>query len=118
VPVGQSGIAFLGDHQQFVTLGRQRIASVADNGVVDVTVSFAPGEKTRTLFGFAPMAVAVTSLAGAHRAPVWDPASELFTVVVTPDASGTAHLRLFAKPISLQTTGHIYPEAGSAEIPY
>jgi ubiquinol-cytochrome c reductase iron-sulfur subunit len=34
-PVGPSGIAFLGDAGQFVSLGRKRIASLKDDGAVD-----------------------------------------------------------------------------------
>ena len=94
VPVGQSGIAFLGDHHQFVSLGRQRISSLTDRGLVDVEVSFAAGEKTRTLFGYSPQPVVVASLAGTHHNPVWDGNSEMFTVVVTPDATGVAHLQM------------------------
>jgi hypothetical protein len=94
VPVGASGIAFLGDRHQFVTLGKRRIASVADTGLVDVEVSFAAGEDSRTLFGYSPQPVVVASLAGNHHAPVWDSNSEMFTVVVTPDASGVAHVQM------------------------
>jgi hypothetical protein len=47
VPVGASGIAFLGDRHQFVTLGKRRIPAVVDAGLVDVEVSFAAGENSR-----------------------------------------------------------------------
>ncbi len=96
VPVGASGIAFLGDRHQFVSLGKQRIASVTDTGLVDAKVSFAAGETSRTLFGYSPQPVVVASLAGHHHAPVWDSNSEMFTVVVTPDANGMAHVQMIS----------------------
>jgi hypothetical protein len=96
VPVGPSGIAFLGDEGQFVTLGRQRISSVSDTGVVDVTVNFAPGETSRTLFGYAPQAVRVTTTTGTHRTPTWSDATQMFTVQVHPGTSGTAEVRIWS----------------------
>src|SRR4029077_20204876 len=43
VPLGQSGIAFLGDPDQFVSLGKQRISQLSDNGKVRVNIQFAHG---------------------------------------------------------------------------
>lgn len=98
MPAGPSGIAFLGDRGQFVTLGRQRIASLVDGGSLDVTVNFAPGETSRTLFGYSPQAVEVASVAGGHRAPSWNEATQMFTVVVHPSAAGTAEVHIAALP--------------------
>jgi len=53
VPKGPSGVAFLGDEGKLVPLGRQRIASVVDDGSLRVRVRFAPGEATVRLHGFA-----------------------------------------------------------------
>jgi hypothetical protein len=47
VPLGRSGIAFLGDREQLVSLGRQRISKLADNGELRVTVIFARGEDSQ-----------------------------------------------------------------------
>jgi hypothetical protein len=94
IPVGASGIGFLGDAGHFVTLGRQRIPTLSDDGGVNVTVAFAPGETSRTLSGFSPQALTVSSTSGSHRSPAWDPASQLFTVVVHPSSNGTATLRI------------------------
>jgi hypothetical protein len=98
VPVGPSGIALLGDRQQFVSMGRQRIASVADYGSVDVNVSFAPGEKSRTIFGYATAPITVRSLAGTHGKPSWDSNAQMFTVVVHANAAGTAHIQIGMPP--------------------
>ncbi len=93
MPLGKTGIAFLGDKDQFATLGKARIPSLTDSGKVDVTVAFAPGETTRTLFGFSSVPVIATAIAGAASPAVWDPNTQIFTLKVTP-ASGSAHVRL------------------------
>lgn len=94
-PIGKSGIAFLGDKGQIVTLGRKRIPTLLDTGRIDLTVSFVPGESARTLFGYSPFPVEVRSLAGTAGTPVWDPATEQFTVTVMPEGStGAAQVRI------------------------
>jgi hypothetical protein len=53
-PVGESGVAFLGDSEKFVGIGRQRIASLRDEpGRLTATVVFAETETAVTLHGFA-----------------------------------------------------------------
>ncbi|HVW84323.1 MAG TPA: hypothetical protein VHB50_06565 [Bryobacteraceae bacterium] len=94
VPTGQSGMALLGDRGQFVMLGRQRIPALADDGTIDVTVSFAPGETHRTLIGFSPRPVSVVSLAGTHRKPSWDSSTQIFAIGLRPDPSGNAHIQI------------------------
>jgi len=95
-PVGKSGIGLLGDNGHFVTLGKKRIPTVYSGARrIDLTLSFAPGETERTLFGYSPFPVAVIPVAGATGAPVWDPVTQLFTVTVTPAAStGAAQVRI------------------------
>src|SRR5579883_407373 len=63
-PLGPSGIAFLGDAGKFVALGSKRISSLSDNGSVQATVSFAPGERAVTLHGYAPTRPQVNALLG------------------------------------------------------
>ncbi|HKD07571.1 MAG TPA: hypothetical protein VKB79_16840 [Bryobacteraceae bacterium] len=93
VPVGPTGIAFLGDHNQFVTLGRQRVSSVSDDGTLNVTVAFAPGERVRTIFGYSPQAVSVKSISGANRDVEWDPSTGIFTALLMP-YKGSAQVRI------------------------
>ncbi|HWF11932.1 MAG TPA: hypothetical protein VG297_25865 [Bryobacteraceae bacterium] len=93
-PVGESGIVFLGDKDQFVTLGKKRIAALADTGRVDVKVAFAAGEGARTLFGYSPQPVAVVSLRGGVEAPVWDASTQMFSVRVHASIDGTARIRI------------------------
>ena len=95
-PVGPSGIALLGDKGHFVTLARARIPTLSSGARrIDLTVSFAPGETERTLFGYSPFPVAVIPVAGTAGTPVWDPATQLFTVTVAPaGATGAAQVRI------------------------
>ena len=61
VPVGRSGIAFLGDAGKFVSLGKQRVPRLRDDGAVPATIAFAAGERAVTLHGYAPSRPAVTA---------------------------------------------------------
>ena len=51
-PIGPSGIAILGDLDQFVSMGKKRIPSLTDDGTVRLTVIFAAGETARTIHGY------------------------------------------------------------------
>lgn len=96
VPVGASGIAFLGDNGQFVTLGKKRIPAFSDTGRINVTVSFAAGETVRTVFGYSTQAVNVRAANGTVEPPSWDAATELFTIRVHHSSSGEARLHIAA----------------------
>jgi hypothetical protein len=52
VPVGASGVGFLGDAGKFISNGRKRIASIVDTGVLSVRVIFSAGENRLRLHGF------------------------------------------------------------------
>jgi hypothetical protein len=90
VPVGASGIGFLGDAGQFVSLGRKRISQVTDDGTLEATVAFADGEPSRILHGYSLSLPVVTALAGAVGTLTYDPTTQLFTVEVSPGADGSA----------------------------
>jgi hypothetical protein len=89
-PMGKSGMAFLGDAGQFVTLGKQRITHLADDGVLRVTVAFASGEGSRMLFGYSPSQPMVKAVRGSVGSPVFDAAKHLFRVAVSPSGDGQA----------------------------
>jgi hypothetical protein len=89
-PIGKSGIGFLGDAGQLVSLGRQRITRIHDDGVLEVSVAFAPGENFRLIHGYSPSAPAVTALKGTASAPVYDSITQRFSVRVSADADGDA----------------------------
>jgi autotransporter-associated beta strand protein len=99
VPIGPSGIAFLGDTNKFVTLGKKRISTLSDAGVLKVTVSFAPGETNLTLTGYAPSAPYIGALNGAFGAMNYDPAAHIFSINFAPDVSQTATLALSLSPL-------------------
>lgn len=99
VPVGPSGIAFLGDTNKFVTLGKKRIATMADAGVLKVTASFAVGESNLTLAGYAPSAPYIGTLKGTFGVMNYDPTTHFFSISVAPDGSNTATLALSLSPL-------------------
>jgi hypothetical protein len=94
VPVGRSGVGFLGDAGQFVPLGRQRISQVLDNGALRAMVSFAKGEESRTLYGFAPWPPDVAALRGKFSELSFDSDKRLFRFEVSPDLDGSAMIEI------------------------
>jgi hypothetical protein len=92
--IGRSGIALLGDTGHFVTLGKKRVAALADDGVLHVSLAFAPGESARNLQGYSPDRPAARASAGTARTLSYDPATGLFTVAVTPGQDGVAKLEI------------------------
>jgi hypothetical protein len=93
-PIGTSGIAILGDLAQFVPLGKKRIPALADDGTVHLTVSFAAGEKSRVISGYAPFAPMARALGGAAGPAVYDAATKIFQIVVQPGTDGTASIEI------------------------
>jgi len=84
-PVGESGIAFLGDSGKFVGTGRQRIALLHDEpGKLTVNVVFAEKETAVTLHGFAAAAPKVQVESGRAGTVRYD--------------TGTGHFRVEIKP--------------------
>lgn len=93
VPVNRSGIAFLGDAGKFVSLGRQRITQLHDDGaVVQADVSFAPGEGAVTLHGYATHPVTVLASQGSVSGLSYDAATHLFTFQLQPRSASTASI--------------------------
>ncbi len=87
-PVGRSGIALFGDSGKFVSMGKERIASLVEGGgSIAAQVLFAPGGGPMTLIGDAPSKPAVT-ISGGHAGPVQFTASTgFFSVQVSPKTS-------------------------------
>ena len=94
VPVGDSGIGFLGDAKQFAGLGKKRIAHVGGREAVRATISFARGESERTMHGYAPAAPVAIAQTGAAGEVTYDTDKQLFRVTVSPDADGVAAIVL------------------------
>lgn len=91
VPVNRSGIAFLGDAGKFVSLGRQRITQLHDDGsVVQAGVSFTPGEGAVTMHGYSAHPVTVLAGNGSVSGLSYDAATHLFTFQIRPNSASTA----------------------------
>lgn len=89
-PVGQSGIAFLGEQGKLAAAGKKRITDWSDDGTLAVSVAFASGEKSVTLMGYAASAPTATADTGTVGAVQYDATSKLFTVAVTPAAAAAS----------------------------
>ena len=88
MPLGKSGMTLLGDADQFVPLGKKRIAKLSDSGNITVTVLFAKGEAERELIGYAPAEPDITAMRGSVGQSKFDPDTRLFHVKVSPDRKG------------------------------
>ena len=87
-PVGQSGLAFFGDAGKYVSNARQRIATLDDApGRLTVTVTFAAGEKSVRLFGYAKKVPIVTAQSGSAGTLNYDAGTGRFSVEVYPAAA-------------------------------
>lgn len=93
-PVNDSGMALLGDLNQFVSLGKKRISDVQDNGDIQATVLFAAGETSRAIRGYASRAPRVSAVHGSAGDVTYDSSSQLFRVDVMPDADQTAVIQI------------------------
>jgi hypothetical protein len=98
VPVGASGIAFLGDTGKFVPLGKKRVAELSDDGVLETTLAFAPGEQSIIVHGWAPSAPIASAAEGRAGRVAYDEPSGRFHVEVLPGRSGVARLQMFVPP--------------------
>ena len=94
VPIGPSGIAFLGDAGKFVSLGNKRISHLEDNGTIQATVTFAPGERAVTLHGYAPTLPTVSATSGSMSAVSYNPSTGLFSFSVSAGAANTATINI------------------------
>jgi len=103
VPIGPSGIGFLGDTGKFVTRGKKRISNFSDTGLLRASVAFAAGETNVTLCGYAPSAPYAFALAGGTNHLTYNATTHLFTLNVSPGNDGTATVAFSLAPIpSLQ----------------
>lgn len=93
-PVGQSGIAFLGDAGKFVSTGDKRISHLSDNGTVSATVAFATSEHSVTLHGYAPAAPTVTATDGSVGSVSYNSSTHLFSVTVNAGSDHNAVIAL------------------------
>jgi hypothetical protein len=101
--VSREGLAMLGDTQQIVTLGSQRIVGLQDRGGIVATIKFAPGEKTRSISGYALRRPVLKAISGEIKAVTYDEQSGIFTSEVAPAPSQTANIQIHIPPAKLGT---------------
>lgn len=83
---GKSGIAFLGDRNDFVGAGRMRIAAIAETArQLTATVVFAQNENEVALHGYARFKPQVTATGGSAAAVRYDSATGEFDVSISPN---------------------------------
>jgi hypothetical protein len=95
VPVGRSGIAFLGDTGKFVPLGKKRVTGLSDDGILDASFAFAPGEASIIVQGWSAAAPAVIPIEGHAGRIEFDETSGRFRLEVLAGGSGTARIQMF-----------------------
>ena len=93
-PVGPSGIAILGNASQFVTMGKKRVAGLADYGAARVAVNFAAGESSVVITGYSLFAPTVQAIQGSIGPVTYDDTTHLFRVPVMPGSGKTATIRV------------------------
>ncbi|HXT09999.1 MAG TPA: hypothetical protein VN873_00400 [Candidatus Angelobacter sp.] len=97
-PVGQNGIAFLGDRDKFVGTGKQRITSLREElGLLSAGVELAPGESSIVLHGYAKQAPKVSFTRDVPDRAEFIPATGTGTVETQFD-SATGHFTVEVKP--------------------
>jgi hypothetical protein len=99
VPVNGSGIAVVGDTGKFAPRGRTRIAALTElDDAVVVHVTFAPGESSVTLTGYAADRPRISASAGTILSTSWKAATGIFEATVAPGADAAAHVRIGSAP--------------------
>lgn len=95
MPVGPSGMAFLGDTGHYVSLGKKRITALTDDGTIAASIAFASAESARSVFGYSPSKPGITAIHGSVGTVSYTNSTGLFYVSVMPggDASATIQIR-------------------------
>jgi hypothetical protein len=105
VPVGASGIGFLGDAGKFVSNGRARIAHIDDNSVLTARVLFSTNERRVHLYGFSLVKPEIQARRAVIENLAYDPHTQLFQfdLVVKSGMSPTnvVSVQLATKPRKL-----------------
>ena len=91
VPIGPSGIGFIGDAGKFVSWGKKRISRLTNCGSVQATITFATGETSLTMYGYASSQQNITATDGTVSAVIYNRATGIFSYPVSPgpDAAAT-----------------------------
>jgi hypothetical protein len=78
VPVGASGVGFLGDASKFVSNGKNRVARIVDTGTLQARIVFSAGETRMHLFGFSRVQPEIHATSAAVENLVYDSLTQLF----------------------------------------
>jgi hypothetical protein len=103
VPVGRSGVGFLGDAGKFVSNGRNRIAHILDTGTLTARVVFSAGERRLHLYGFSRLQPAIQTTGAVVENLTYDSHTQLFQfdLVAKPNTTPVVALRAHPKsPVS------------------
>jgi hypothetical protein len=98
VPVGRSGVGFLGDADKFASNGTQRIAWLDDTGELSARVMFAEGESRVHLHGFSATPPEVRTAEGAIENLAYDTQTRRFRFDLV--GSGFADIAITASSVS------------------
>ena len=90
VPIGPSGIGFLGDAGKFVSWGKKRIAQLTDTGNIQATITFASGETSLTMYGYAPSQPNVAANDGTVGTVTYNSTTGIFSYPVSPGSDRAA----------------------------
>jgi len=96
MPVGPSGIAFLGDPGHYVSLGKKRITALTDDGTVIASIAFAPAESARSILGYSPSKPIIGATHGSIGTVNYSVSTGLFNVSVVPGSDGSATIQIKA----------------------
>jgi hypothetical protein len=96
-PVGPSGMAVIGDTGQFVTMGRKRVSSFGDDGIIHLTLAFAAGETARTVSVYAPAAPRLRVTDGNLISAAYDTSRQRFTVALAPGPQNSAVVEIYRR---------------------
>lgn len=96
-PVSASGIGFLGDAGKFVSNGRQRVASVADTGVLTARIAFTKGEDRVRLHGFSGRRPEARARGGTIENMSYDARRRLFRLDLVARPGTSATLRVLPR---------------------
>lgn len=90
VPINSAGLAWLGETEKIVPLGKQRISRLEDHGSLTATIKFAPGEDALTISGYASHRPKLKALKGTLRNVAYDAKTNIFQIQVAPATDGEA----------------------------
>ena len=75
-------------------MGQKRISLVTDTGSVQATITFASGETSLTMYGYAPSQPNVTATDGTVGTVTYNASTGIFSYPVSPGTDGSASVTM------------------------